>query len=162
MELRVPAINGNTESGAEHENNLSLDMWRRTQNLFHSVVAHGVLSPDIFLRRQVNRKLRPRLALAQHEWFETFWQNDAISPDLVAFVYTSIPRYSGLNVARLKPGDRLEADLCWTQVCWFDWEMDLYDDFLDRFGKDISEEFDFGQLDTLDDFLHSLGHYLNA
>ena len=149
-------------SGAEHENNPSLDMWRRTQNLFHSFVAHGVLSPDIVLRCQVNRQLRHRLSLEANEWFETFWAKEAISPDLVAFVYSSIPRYSGLNVARLKPGDRLEADLFWTQVCWFDWEMDLYDDFLERFGKDISEEFDFGQVGTLHDLMHSLDWYLEG
>ena len=158
--MRVPSINGNTESGADYENNPSLDMWRRTQNFFHSVVAHQVLSPDVFLRCQVNRKLRHRLALEQNEWFATFWQQTSISPELAAFVYAYIPRYSGLNVARLKPGDRLEADLCWTQVCWFDWEMDLYDDFMTRFGKDISEEFDFGKVGTLDDLMHSLEWYL--
>lgn len=136
-------------------------MWRRTQNLFHSVVAHGVLSPDIVLRYQVNRKLRHRLSMEANEWFEAFWQQESISHDLVTFIYQNIPRYSGLNVARLKPGDRLEADLCWTQVCWFDWEMDLYDDFLEQFGQDISEQFEFGQVGTLQDFIHCLSDFLN-
>ena len=135
-------------------------MWRRTQNLFHSLVTHGVLSPDILLRCQVNRKLRHRLELAQEEWFETFWKQESISPALSEFVYDHLPRYSGLHVARLKPSDRLEADLCWTQVCWFDWEMDLYDDFLRCFGKDISEEFDFGTVKTLADLMQSLACYL--
>lgn len=137
-------------------------MWRRSQNFFHSLVAHGVLSPDVLLRCQVNRKLRHRLALAQDEWFETFWQQESISPALSEFVYYHIPHYSGLQVERLKPGDRLEADLCWTQVCWFDWEIDLYDDFLQCFGTDISEEFDFGSVKTLDDFIHCLGYCLGV
>lgn len=137
-------------------------MWRRIQNLFHSLVTYGVLSPDMLLRCRVNRKLRHRLALPQEEWFEMFWQRQSISQDVAEFVYAHIPRYSGLNVARLKPHDRLEADLCWTQVCWFDWEMDLYDDFLQCFGLDISEEFDFSQLGTIDDLIHSLNAYQTA
>ncbi|MEM9219664.1 MAG: hypothetical protein AAGD25_35720 [Cyanobacteria bacterium P01_F01_bin.150] len=146
--------------GADYGNNPDPDMWRRTQNFFHSLVTHGVLSPDLLLRCQVNCKLRNRLALAQDEWFKTFWQRESISPALSEFVYQHIPEYSGLQVARLKPTDRLEADLYWTQVCWFDWEMDLYDDVLQCFGKDISEEFDFDTVRTLDDLMQKLACYL--
>lgn len=136
-------------------------MWRQIQNLCYGLGTYHVLRPDTVLRSRVNLKLQHRLALDPDEWFEAFWHQTSISPALSAFAYYHIPQYSGIQSARLKPGDRLEADLCWTQICWFDWEMDLYDDFLQCFDTDISEDFDFGTIKTVADFMDSLAWYVD-
>jgi hypothetical protein len=76
---------------------------------------------------------------------------------VLAFVYTKLPDYSGLQVGRLRPHDRLIADLQLPLVCWFDWPHQLCDDFYESFQVDLSEEFDESILETVEDlviFLH--------
>ena len=51
------------------------------------------------------------------------------------------------------PGDRLEEDLCWTEVCWFDWETRLCEDFWHCFGTDISDRLEEFAPSTVSDLI---------
>lgn len=93
------------------------------------------------LRRKVNRSLRQRPYLDPDQWFKAFWESRAISSKTAMFVYRHLAKYSGLQFGRVLPEDRLEEDLCWTGVCWFDWEFALCEDIEHQFGFDISDCF---------------------
>jgi hypothetical protein len=114
-------------------------MWQRFKNLFINLTNHDVLSPDMAIRRQVRRALchRPRLGLS--EWFESFGKSRPIVYPVVSFLYHRLESYSGLELARLVPSDRLEEDLHWTAICGFDWQIALCDDFMQEFGVDMTQ-----------------------
>ena len=131
-------------------------MWRRIQNLFHSVRTYADLSPDLRLRRQINRRLQARLALTSQEWFTRYWQPLGIPQTLSDFLYTHLPQYSGLDVARIRPDDRLNDDLFLPLVCWFDWQLTFCDDFFWQFGLDLSDSFDPEAYETLQDWVMGL------
>lgn len=114
-------------------------MWRRLKNVFLSLKTYHTLSPDLRIRRNVNRFLRQRSALPLNQWYETFWHPLQISKPVVGFVYTHLNRYSGLDIARTCPDDRLEDDLHWAEVCWFDWDTTLCEDVWKTFHVDISD-----------------------
>ncbi|MGK7890348.1 MAG: hypothetical protein AB4042_13515 [Leptolyngbyaceae cyanobacterium] len=135
---------------------MGLDMWQRLNNCVTSVVTYGTLSPDFVLRLRINQRLWARSPLNPEQWFQRFGHQEAISQTIIWFAYQHLPRYSGLPMMYLQPSDRLELDLCWTEICWFDWELDLYDDFLHHFGKDISMTFNIGQTQTVADLMRNL------
>jgi hypothetical protein len=114
-------------------------MWRRLRNVVLSLKTYSTLSPDLRLRRTVNRFLSQRPALSLDRWYETFWHPLHISKPVVGFVYAHLKDYSGLNIARLCPTDRLEDDLHWSQVCWFDWDTTLCEDVWNTFHVDVSD-----------------------
>ncbi len=111
------------------------------------------LSPDQELRRKINRALAHRQALPPNAWFETFWQTRNISEDIALFVYTQLTTYSGISFAKVLPSDRLDQDLHLTLVCWFNWQLELCEDFSQRFHVDISDRLDFHTLVTVEDFV---------
>lgn len=135
-----------------------MQAWQKFKNLFLSCQTHTDLSPDLRVRQQINQWLLNRPALAVDEWFECFFQPAGIDRGVASFVFTSLKRYSGLHWERVQPGDRLNEDLALTLVCWFDWHLCLCDDFLERFGVDISSGLDLMGLSTVEDlvvFLHN-------
>lgn len=93
------------------------------------------------------------------QWFESFYQPQGILYSVSRFAYQHFPRYSGLEFGHVLPTDRLNEDLHWTQVCWFDWELSLYDDFLQAFGVDISGCLDEFNLETVKDLLLFLNQF---
>ena len=119
-------------------------MWHRLKNLFFSLNTYKTLSPDFKVRQQVNRALSNRPALSSDQWFETFYRSQGVAYTVVSFAYRHLQAYSGLEIGRVCPTDRLDADLHWTEVCWFDWEAQLCHDVQQQFNIDIS--------DCLDDF----------
>ena len=119
-------------------------MWHRLKNLFFSLNTYKTLSPDFKVRQQVNRALSDRPALSSDQWFETFYRSQGVAYTVVSFAYRYLQAYSGLEIGRVRPTDRLDADLYWTEVCWFDWEAQLCRDVQQQFNIDIS--------DCLDDF----------
>jgi hypothetical protein len=121
---------------------LQRSMWYRLKNIFSSLRTYNSLSPDLRVRRQVNQKLRDRPALNLHDWFEAFYHAQGVPYTIATFAYTYLSQYSGLDIGRILPHDRLHEDLHWTQVCWFDWETNLCNDFYRYFGIDISDRFD--------------------
>jgi hypothetical protein len=131
----------------------SVVMWHRFKNLVFSLKTYDALSPDLKMRQQVNRMLRQRPALNLEQWFESFYQPLGITYAVADFAYGHLAQYSGLEVGCLLPSDRLEDDLHWTQVCWFDWQLNLYDDFWQRFEVDISDCFDESALLTVKDLM---------
>ncbi|HHP7244332.1 MAG TPA: hypothetical protein ACFE0H_06565 [Elainellaceae cyanobacterium] len=135
-------------------------MWRRLKNFFVSLKTYDDLSPDVRFRYQVSRRLDHRPELDLCEWFEAFWQPLGIEPAIAEFVYECFSKYSGLSFAKVTPSDRLEDDLCWYEVCWFDWELTLIDDFYDRFDRDLSDHFIPENLDTVEDFVRFLNDQL--
>ena len=145
-------------------------MWRTLTNLIFSLRTYRALSPDIQVRRRVNRMLRTRDPLNMDEWFERFWQapqsapqsSEKISKALVAFLYTHLARYTKLEIARVLPCDRLQEDLHLPTICWFDWEINLCDDFYQTFGVDISYSFDVSTLSTIEDLALFLNRQLPA
>lgn len=112
--------------------------WQRIRQLWLAVWNYSTLSPSLRLRRQVNQYLVSRPAMTLDEWHDRFWQPRQVSRDVIAFVYDRLPIYSGLMIDRVIPSDRLESDLHMTLVCWFDWQIQLCDDFCAQFGVDIS------------------------
>lgn len=135
-------------------------MWHRLQNFFLSFRTYPDLSPDLKLRRSLNRRLRDRPCLSFEQWFKHCWQSHDISQPVAAFVYTQFERYSGLTFARVLPSDRLEEDLRWSLVCWFDWQITLCDDFFRQFGVDISDRLDDHSYGTLEELVVFLEHQL--
>ncbi|MBF2051783.1 MAG: hypothetical protein EDM05_047600 [Leptolyngbya sp. IPPAS B-1204] len=133
-------------------------MWHRFKNLVVSLKTYDALSPDLKVRRQVNRMLRQRPLLSLNQWFQSFYQPLGITYTVTDFAYVHLARYSGLELGRVLPTDRLDEDLHWTQVCWFDWQLNLYDDFWQQFGVDISDCWDESALLTIKDLMA----FLNA
>ncbi len=115
-------------------------MWHKLKNFSLGLRTYDLLSPDCNVRRQVNRALRHRPALSQDEWFETFCKKEGIAYPVAVFAYTHLECYSGLSFSRVLLSDRLVDDLCWTSVCWFDWELSLCDDFYSCFEIDLSDD----------------------
>jgi hypothetical protein len=128
-------------------------MWRRLKNFVLTLETYSDLSPDTRLRSQINHHLEQRPSHDLDEWFIAFWKPHGISRAVAAFVYQNFSLYSGLPFARVRPDDKLEADLCWTQVCWFDWEISLFEDFYSTFSLDISDRFDYDRLITVADIV---------
>ncbi|MEO1146122.1 MAG: hypothetical protein AAFY26_11060 [Cyanobacteria bacterium J06638_22] len=59
---------------------------------------------------------------------------------VIKFAHDYLGKYSGIEFGRTLPDDRLEDDLYWTHICWFDWTLSLCDDFQTEFGIDLSGE----------------------
>lgn len=137
-------------------------MWRKLKNLLVSVSTYSDLSPDIESRRLVNKALRDRPAFTLDEWFEIFWHSHGIAKPVVAFVYNYLEKYSGLEMSRVRPKDRLEQDLQVTLLCCFDWHLTLCDDFLSCFGVDISDQLELDNLSTIEEFVKFLNCQLLA
>lgn len=114
-------------------------MWHRLKNLCFSLNTYQVLRPDFKVRQQVNRALGDRPALSADEWFAAFYQSQGIAYAVAIFAYHYLEKYSGLAMSQVQPADRLDKDLHWTEVCWFDWESQLCHDVQQQFGIDISE-----------------------
>jgi hypothetical protein len=131
-------------------------MWHRCKNLIHSLKTYDALSPDLKLRRRVNRVLHQRPAMQLEQWFRTFYQPEGIAFSVANFAYIQLPIYSGLEFSHVLPSDRLNEDLHWTQVCWFDWQISLCDDFHQQFGVEISDDLDEATLFTVQDLIRFL------
>jgi hypothetical protein len=128
-------------------------MWRRLKNFLLSFRSYPDLGPDLALRRKVNRALADRRALPPDAWFEAFWQTRNISQEITFFVYTQLTDYSGISFSRVIPGDRLDHDLHLTLICWFNWQLDLCEDFFQQFHVDISDRLDFHTITTVEDLV---------
>lgn len=129
-------------------------MWQRLKNIIPSLRTYADLSPDLKVRRQVVRALSDRPALSLDEWFEAYSKPHGLSYTLTTFAYEHLEKYSGLRLAQLLPTDHLETDLCWTQICWADWQVRLSDDLWQWFGIDGG--------DGIDEISGTLAHFLQS
>ena len=103
------------------------------KNRWQALRSYSDMSPDLKLRRQVNRSLLDRPEYAVNEWHQRFWRPLGIRFEVVEFVYQALAEYSGLVVGRLVPSDRMVADLQLPLICWFDWEMTCMNAFWQQF-----------------------------
>jgi hypothetical protein len=133
-------------------------MWHRFKNIFFSLKNYDLLSPDLAMRRQVRQSLRHRPALGLSEWFETFCKPRQIAYPVVNFLYTHLETYSGIGLGRLLPSDRLEEDLHWTELCGFDWQLTLCEDFMQQFDIDLTSSLEDFSPRTLEDLIILLHH----
>ncbi|MBW4660032.1 MAG: hypothetical protein KME15_15260 [Drouetiella hepatica Uher 2000/2452] len=131
-------------------------MWHRLKNFLSSLWTYNALRPDFRVRRRVNRSLSDRPALSQDEWFEAHYKAQGVTYAIALFAYQHLGQYSGLDLSRVLPSDRLEEDLQWTEVCWFDWEQSLCEDFHGCFGVDMGDRLDFSCLSTVQDLVDFL------
>ncbi len=155
--LRYLTWNGNNELEAQGQGRQPIiSMWRRVNNLVNSLRTYQTLSPDVQFRRYVNQRLKERPYLSLDEWFEAFWEAENVLKVTAEFVYYSLASYSGLKFAYVLPEDRLEEDLCWTHVCWFDWELVFFDDVIAQFDIDISDRFCWEKIHTVADLVRFL------
>jgi hypothetical protein len=115
-------------------------MWHRLKNFFQGLTTYPILSPDLRTRRQVYQWLRQRPTLSLGDWYVVHGKPSNLSYAIIEFAYQRLADYSGLEFGRMLPSDRLNEDLCWTKICWFDWHMALCDDFCQWFGVDLSNE----------------------
>ena len=138
-------------------------MWQSVINYLQSLRTYRDLSPDISIRRQVNASLQKRSKLSPEMWsglFSEIEEDDPIAPRLLIFIYTRLQDYSGLDIGRIRPSDRLIEDLQLPLVCWFDWPNQLCDDFYKTFHVDIDNEFDESLLETVGDLVCFLNRQL--
>lgn len=119
---------------------LSFLMWQRLKHIVHDLRAYPYLSPDLKIRRQVQKRLEHRPVLSLADWYANHGKDQALSFAVTEFAYNYLGRYAGIDFGRLLPSDRLEDDLSWTQICWFDWYLSLSDDFYHHFKIDLSGE----------------------
>ena len=107
-------------------------MWQSAINYLRSLRTYQDLSPDAGIRRQVNVQLSKRPSLSLEDWSQLFPKvlTNKASQRLLAFVYERLPIYSGLQISKIRPSDRLIEDLQLPLVCWFDWPHQLCCDFL--------------------------------
>ncbi len=139
-------------------------MWQSAINYFRNLRTYRDLSPDAGIRRSINVQLSNRPSLTLGEWSELFpsLRNEPVSHELLAFVYDQLPIYSGLEISKIRPSDRLIEDLQLPLVCWFDWPHQLCCDFYETFQIDISEEFDESLLETMGDLVWFLNKHLKS
>jgi hypothetical protein len=128
-------------------------MWHRVKNLFVSLNSYSVLSPDLKVRQQVNSALCDRPKLSAEDWYQRFYRAYGVAHPIVIFTYSRLQHYSGLDFGRVLPSDRFYEDLRWSDICWFDWNVQLYDDCWQEFGVDLSDCFDESQLSTVQEFV---------
>jgi hypothetical protein len=103
------------------------------QNGWMALQAYPDMSPNLSLRRQLNRKLLSRPAYSLNEWHQRLWRPLGVRSDVVEFVYQMLTESSGLVVGRLLPSDRMVADLQLPMICWFDWELVCMELFWQQF-----------------------------
>jgi hypothetical protein len=120
------------------------------KNGWMALKAYPDMSPNLNLRRKINRKLLDRPAYSANEWHQRLWRPLGVRADVVEFVYQALTECSGLVAGRLLPGDRMVADLQLPLICWFDWEMTCMELFWQRFDPSGSrvEELDETDLDS--------------
>jgi hypothetical protein len=129
-------------------------MFSRLYNWFLALRSYNDLRPDMGLRRQVNRQvLATRPAHSGQEWYQKFWAPQGISSEVATFLYQALAKYSGLQLAKVQPSDRLCEDLKLPLICWFDWELAICEDFHQEFGFDLEDYFDLSQLKTVADLM---------
>lgn len=134
------------------------------QNWLSSVSTYADMSPDLKMRSQVNQRLKglPRRALSALAWSQQFSHQERAYP-VLSFLYQYLSQYSGLDFSRIRPDDRLIDDLHFPLVCWFDWSTTLCEDFFHHFGLDLSDDFDEGAFETIDELVQFLmGQVLTA
>ncbi len=130
-------------------------------NLISSINAYPDMSPDLSVRRQVNEALqqRARQPLSISTWCLTFCQRNRATDRvqlMLSFIYECFSEYSGLEFSRVRPSDRLNDDLCFSLVCWFDWSITFCEDFYQRFGLDLSDRFDEANFETIGELVEFL------
>lgn len=137
-------------------------MWQAALNYLQTLRTYRDLSPDAGIRRQVNTQLQNRSCLSLEEWSQLFQPQSGQGPPeaLLTFMFKQLSDYSGLQVGRIRPSDRLIDDLQLPLVCWFDWPNQLCDDFYKTFQVDILEEFDESLLETIGDLVCFLAKQL--
>lgn len=141
-------------------------MWRPFRNLVNNLQTYRFLSPDLAVRRQVNQQLRSRPCLTPEQWLAQYWTppvaTETFSLALIRFTYECLTDYSGLTVGRFHPTDRLLEDLQFPLVCWFDWGLNLCEDFQQAFNIDITDSFDETSLVTVADLVVYLHQQLQS
>lgn len=139
-------------------------MWQSAINYLRNLRTYQDLSPDAGIRRRINIQLCSRPSLAIAEWSGLFanQSSEPVSHELLVFVYDQLPVYSGLEIGKIRPSDRLIDDLQLPLVCWFDWPHQLCCDFYEAFQVDISEEFDESLLETIGDLVWFLNKQLKS
>jgi len=135
-------------------------MWRSLKNFLYSLWTYSDLSPDMHLRRRINKALRGRSKLSATEWFQTYWQPLSVPRSISDFVYTQMQYYSGLEFGRVQPSDRLHEDLHLCLVCWFDWEASFCEAFTEAFDVDLEPEFNPDEFDTVTDLVLFLNDHI--
>jgi hypothetical protein len=115
------------------------------------------MSPDLSIRQQVNQwmKGRMRSPLSAADWCRLFCAQERAQP-VLAFVYDYFGQYSGIEFGRVRPNDRLNGDLHFPLVCWFDWSLTFCEDFFQQFDLDLSDRFDEAAFDTIGELVNFL------
>lgn len=91
--------------------------------------------------------------MSASDWFHTYWQPLAVARPISDFVYTQLQTVSGLDLGRVQPGDRLQIDLQFTLICWFDWEVTLSEAFAESFGVMLEPDFNPDEFETVADLV---------
>jgi hypothetical protein len=131
-------------------------------NWLSSVSTYSDMSPDVTIRRQVNQQLTAlaRRSMGFSHWCQLFCSNPrsdtARARRVLAFVYEHFADYTGLDFSRVRPSDRLIADLQFPLVCWFDWSLTFCEDFYQAFDVDLSDRFDEADFETMGDLVSYL------
>lgn len=148
-------------------------------NWLSSVSAYADMSPDLAIRAQINLRMKAdaRSALGISDWCSLFVTQNAVAGTsafthstfgtsdarrVLCFVYQRFSQYSGIDFSRVRPEDRLNHDLHFALVCWFDWTTTFYEDFLEEFDIDLSDCFDEDEFNTIGELVMFLIDQLNG
>ncbi|MGB3790043.1 MAG: hypothetical protein WA949_18680 [Phormidesmis sp.] len=141
-------------------------MIEQLDNWLSSVSTYADMSPDLAIRAQVNLRMKAhaRSALSVSDWCQLFLSQKAVASTsafsrfafdssdtrrVLCFVYQRFSRYSGIDFSRVRPEDRLDDDLHFSLVCWFDWTITFCEDFFEQFDLDLSDCFDEDEFNTI-------------
>ncbi len=154
-------------------------MIEQLDNWLSSVSTYADMSPDLAIRAQVNLRMKAhaRCALGVSDWCQTFLSQKAAAETLafsrsafgasdtrrvLCFVYQHFSQYSGIDFSRVRPEDRLNDDLHFSLVCWFDWTITFCEDFFEQFDIDLSDCFDEDEFNTIGELVMFLVEQVNS
>ncbi|MBE9062839.1 hypothetical protein [cf. Phormidesmis sp. LEGE 11477] len=137
------------------------------------------MSPDLAIRAQINLRMKAnsRPALGISDWCQLFLAPNAARQTsafrcsasgtsdtrrVLCFVYQRFSQYSGLDFSRVRPEDRLDHDLHFALVCWFDWTITFCEEFFEQFDLDLSDRFDEDEFNTIGELVMFLIDQVNG
>ncbi len=154
-------------------------MSQQLDNWLSSISTYADMSPDLAIRAQVNFRMKAhaRSALGISDWCQLFLSREGIphtsafsrsasdasdTRRVLCFVYQRFSEYSGIDFSRVRPEDRLNDDLHFSLVCWFDWTITFCGDFCDQFDLDLSDCFDEDDFSTVGELAMFLVERVNS
>ncbi len=113
--------------------------------------------PDITKRKEVIAFLDQRDKLSHEEWYKLYAKTKGISLPFVTWFRDLCSDTFEYDLKGALLDDKLVDDLGLYEATWSDVDMDIFEDFEDKFGKKITSE-SLGNIVTFGDLLELMWH----